>query len=786
MSHSIAIQDQTGNPSTDEADRQHAGVVMTRCTVLIGAAYLVLYGNDAQMAAWQQIAMVAVLMLSLSCYGLAVRSGQWERLRWPITLADLALVTVAVAFTGESTNDFFLFFFLVLIIAGISSQFGHTVIATLLVCAVYVGMLYAEHGHLMWRQTDLLIRLPFLFGVGLFFGTISDEARREQHRYHRMTDVNRKMVHRYHQVASERDRTKALLEIGQLALSAGNPQGVLHAVNMKLRETLRAERCSTLVFNEGERHAYLAACSDEAQQADGEQSVQLLLALKHYPELEETLSSGEITELHPNEPSKLWEKVRLHLPMPHRFRSWFVVPVMHNETVVGAFFLRDAREDFTLQEEERTFCKAAALMVAGYLQGCDLVEEMRRRTRLDGLTGLLNFNTFRQELDQELLKLGEQQRPKPISLVMVDIDNLKTINDHHGHVIGNQVIREVGQRLARALPMAQSICRYGGDEFFALVPLDKKTAIERAERVLILLEDLPPEIPCPVRVSIGVATFPEDGEVADSFMDAADRAMYVAKGEGGNQIHSAGAGEDSDGRVYQAMISVNARRLMPGEGNALRQVLDSMLRDEEQELDSAAVQQSLRALMEAVESKDSYTREHSLEVSDLTRRLCEAVGLNEREALAVEVGALVHDIGKVGIPDEILQKPGALTTRERMQIEQHPEIGAQILKPLPALKDVVPLVLHHHERWDGTGYPHGLVGEEIPVGSQIISLCDVWHALTSDRSYRPAFSHEVARDIITEGRGAEWPAELVDAFFVIIEEMRVEEKRNRIKKRRSA
>jgi putative two-component system response regulator len=125
-------------------------------------------------------------------------------------------------------------------------------------------------------------------------------------------------------------------------------------------------------------------------------------------------------------------------------------------------------------------------------------------------------------------------------------------------------------------------------------------------------------------------------------------------------------------------------------------------------------------------------------------------------------------------------------TRERMQIEQHPEIGAQILKPLPALKDVVPLVLHHHERWDGTGYPHGLAGDEIPVGAQIISLCDVWHALTSDRSYRLAFSNEEARNTINDGRGSEWPKELVDAFFETITEMEVGEKRSRARQRRSA
>lgn len=194
------------------------------------------------------------------------------------------------------------------------------------------------------------------------------------------------------------------------------------------------------------------------------------------------------------------------------------------------------------------------------------------------------------------------------------------------------------------------------------------------------------------------------------------------------------------------------------------------LRLQEQELDSAAARQSLCALMTAVESKDKYTGEHSAEVSDLTARLGAAVDLSEKELLAVSIGALVHDIGKIGIPDQILQKPGPLTTRERVQIEQHPEIGAQILAPLPALRDVVPLVLHHHERWDGTGYPHGLSGEDIPLGAQIISLCDVWSALTSDRSYRKAFSKDESRRIILEGRGVEWDPRLVDLFFSLLED----------------
>ncbi len=749
----------------------HARVVLTRWTVLIGAAYLVLYGQGEPLPLWQQFVVLAALLLSLALQGAAIRSGQWHRFRWPITVADITLATLAVAFTGQVTDDFFLFFFLTLMIAGISGQFGLTILATTAVCIVYVGVLYTQQEAALWRQTDLLIRLPFLFGVGLFFGTVSDAARAEESRLQQLSAVTKKMVHRYHQVASERDRTQALLEIGQLALSGRSAADVLRDVVRQVQSTVRVDRCSMLVFNESERHAYLAACTDATDDL-----VSLLLPLKHYPELEEALESGEIIELHPERPSELWERVRKHLPKPHQYRSWLVVPISQRGAVAGAIFLRDSRPDFEFHADEKLFCEAAAMMTASFLQDRDLVEKMRRQSRLDGLTGLLNFMAFREELDLALTEhqasaasQRENEAPQPLSLIMVDVDNLKTINDGYGHLVGNQVIERVGHQLARALPMARATCRYGGDEFFALVPLDKARASERAERLLIALEERPESIPCEISVSIGVSGLPEDGTLADELLDAADRAMYIAKSDGGHCVSIADESEQQRGRVYEAVIAVNARRLIPGDRQALRDVLDELLRLQEKELDSAAARQSLRALMAAVESKDKYTGEHSAEVSDLTNRLGSAVGLGEKDLLAISIGALVHDIGKIGIPDEILQKPGPLTTRERVQIEQHPEIGAQILAPLPALQDVVPLVLHHHERWDGAGYPHGLSGADIPLGAQIISLCDVWNALTSDRAYRKAFSQDKARRMILEGRGSEWDPRLVDLFFAVLD-----------------
>ena len=365
--------------------------------------------------------------------------------------------------------------------------------------------------------------------------------------------------------------------------------------------------------------------------------------------------------------------------------------------------------------------------------------------------------------------------PRRLSLAMVDIDTMKAINDRYGHLVGNQVIQEVGRLLARAVPNAIAVCRYGGDEFFALVPLDKQETARRMERLLVSVEQIESRFPTAVKVSIGVAGFPDDGADADTLLESADRAMYLAKGQGGQRVHVADPEDDTKEKLYQAFIAVNARRLLPGETEALRKVLDQLLRLEEQELDSTVIRQSLTALMEAVHSKDRYTETHSHEVSDLTHQLAVALGLDERQILAVEMAALVHDIGKIGIPDEILNKPGPLTTRERMHIERHPEIGAQIISPLPALRDVVPLVLHHHERWDGGGYPHGLKGEDIPIGAQIISLCDVWHALTTDRAYRKAYSYDEAKRIILKGRGTEWGPELVDRFFEVLERVHSDE-----------
>jgi len=169
-------------------------------------------------------------------------------------------------------------------------------------------------------------------------------------------------------------------------------------------------------------------------------------------------------------------------------------------------------------------------------------------------------------------------------------------------------------------------------------------------------------------------------------------------------------------------------------------------------------------LIEAVEAKDRFNRGHSRRVAGLAARFAKVLHLPRREAELLETGAKLHDIGKIGIPEEILNKPGRLTDEEFDVIKAHPVIGEQIIRPLDFLADARPIVRHHHERWDGTGYPDGLTGPLIPRPAAILSICDAFDALTSDRPYRSGLTEKEARAILEEGAGTQWDPDLVQRF----------------------
>jgi putative nucleotidyltransferase with HDIG domain len=179
---------------------------------------------------------------------------------------------------------------------------------------------------------------------------------------------------------------------------------------------------------------------------------------------------------------------------------------------------------------------------------------------------------------------------------------------------------------------------------------------------------------------------------------------------------------------------------------------------------------TFESVVEMLHARDPYTYEHSKDVAELAQGIAQALNLHQDQIEQIKSAALIHDIGKLGVPDEILRKPGPLTDEEWAVMKQHPDIGADLIKDLEIYRDIVDIVRYEHERWDGSGYPKGLQGSEIPIGARIVAAADIYHALITDRPYRPAYSPEVALQMIREMRGRALDPQVVDALLSVLEE----------------
>jgi putative nucleotidyltransferase with HDIG domain len=241
-----------------------------------------------------------------------------------------------------------------------------------------------------------------------------------------------------------------------------------------------------------------------------------------------------------------------------------------------------------------------------------------------------------------------------------------------------------------------------------------------------------------VTCSIGLASYPSDGVISQELITVADTALYFAKRTGGNRVYLSSkilAEPQDDAGTY-------ARR------NGLS---------------------AIYALVSTVEAKDPYTYGHSRKVNTYAVALAEAIGLSPDEVSRVSTAALLHDIGKIGVPDKVLNKKGKLNKEDWEAIKSHPKLGATIVGNVPNLVPCISSILHHHERWDGGGYPEGLKGEEIPVEARILAIADSFEAMSSDRPYRPALCSEKVLKELHRGAGSQFDPELVKAFISLIE-----------------
>jgi diguanylate cyclase (GGDEF)-like protein len=430
----------------------------------------------------------------------------------------------------------------------------------------------------------------------------------------------------------------------------------------------------------------------------------------------------------------------------HRFWTWeshlqlgvrsvVYLPLSVTDHTIGSLILA-SRKPNAYGGRHIKLLEKVALQIAAPIENAQLYARLEQKSRVDEITGLFNRRHFEERLKEEVSR--HSRYGDVFSIFMLDLDNFKAYNDVYGHPAGDILLSHVGKIVQSSVRDADQAFRYGGDEVVVILPQTARNdAYVVAERVREQIAGEMEKKAITVTCSIGLASYPTDGVIAGELVDVADSALYYAKRAGGN-------------RVY------------------LSSKIPSEPLDDEGIYGKRDGLSAIYALVSAVEARDPYIYGHSRKVSTYAGALAEAIGLSPDEVSNVSTAALLHDIGKIGIPDKVLSKKKKLNGENWEAIKTHPRLGANIIGNIPHLAPCVSSILHHHERWDGGGYPDGLKGEEIPVGARILAIADSFEAMTSARPYRPALSREGVVKELRQGAGTQFDPYLVEVFIGII------------------
>jgi len=370
------------------------------------------------------------------------------------------------------------------------------------------------------------------------------------------------------------------------------------------------------------------------------------------------------------------------------------------------------------------------LAIALYQRSTHKAMQAMRLALTDPLTGLGNHRSFHERLQRELVTA--EADGSSLALCLVDFDDLKTINDRFGHPVGDLVLGQVASRLRQG---GESF-RLGGDEFAVLLPRhDERQATGVARSIVERVSALQIEGVGSVTVSAGVATYPTHGSSRDELIRLADSALYWAKKDGKNRV-----------RAYAAESTLGA---------TVEQLADHPER--------AARYRAAESLAKAVDERDAYSGSHSQRVGDYSALIARRLGADEPAVELTRLAGNLHDLGKLAIPEEILRKRKPLSEAERLVLERHPQIGYRMLESL-GVEPVAEWVLHHHERWDGAGYPNRLAGDQIPLGARILFVADAYDAMTSELSYHDRLSPKEALDELERCAGTQFDPAVVSAL----------------------
>lgn len=373
--------------------------------------------------------------------------------------------------------------------------------------------------------------------------------------------------------------------------------------------------------------------------------------------------------------------------------------------------------------------------------------QVEARAAHDRLTGVANRETLLTTLNSEIERATRHH--KWLSVAFIDIDRFKPINDTYGHHSGDAVLREIAGLIRDNIRASDLFGRYGGEEFMLILPeTNPEDATVLAEHLRGLVMEHPMRVaqeqPLRLTISIGVAGDVGSQLQADRLVDQADAAMYAAKSLGRNRTYRYRAVDDN-APVRRAPISAERRAAATAIGQWAS--------------DTAA-----EALASVLAPQPHHRGQPSDMIASLATGIALELGLPQEEIERIRIASLLHDLGKLAVPSEILDKPTTLSDLDWQAIGEHPRVGQVILEQASSLREAVPVVLHHHEHFNGSGYPHGLRGKEIPLGARIVAVADAYHAMIHDRPYKTARDHQDALRELRVNAGTQFDPEIVNLF----------------------
>ena len=406
------------------------------------------------------------------------------------------------------------------------------------------------------------------------------------------------------------------------------------------------------------------------------------------------------------------------------------------------YFYRTDRDTFTAEEIE--LLTTFASLAAGAIENARLHEHLAGEARTDALTTLYNRREFETRLAEEQARA--KRYGKPYAFMMLDIDRFKQVNDIYGHVAGDAVLKALTDIIRGQLREADIPARYGGEEFAVILPeTDAAAAKDVAERVRRAIAATPFLLPdgrkIGITVSIGVSYYPECAGSPQEVVDRADQALYIAKEAGRNRVV-----------LYREMLKARIEH----DPSCIVALLNESL-------------DNIQPVVTAISAKAAFFRGHTRAVEQAALQLAQALRLTAADTEALQLASRLHDIGMAVIPDTILNKTTKLTDEEWALSRHHPAVAADWLEQVPALEHLAPIVRHHHERYDGSGYPDGLKGEATPYLARVLAVANAYASMVTDWPGHRAGTPEEARAALLSGAGRQFDPNVVEALLRALE-----------------